>query len=124
MPKHVPALPTLPPSRSAYSPLVEAAGLAFVAGQVGRPTDAPPDLPFVDEARATFAAVAEVLEAAGLTMRDVVRCTVYLTDFGDFATMDGVFREVFPTEPPVRATVGVSALARDCRIEVEATAAR
>jgi len=62
--------------------------------------------------------------AIDLDLADVVRCTVYLKDVSDFPTMDAVFREYFPTDPPVRATVGVVALARDYRIEVEATAAR
>jgi 2-iminobutanoate/2-iminopropanoate deaminase len=53
-----------------------------------------------------------------------VKCTVYLLDFDDFATMNAVYREYFPTEPPTRATVGVTALAEDFRVEIEVLAAR
>jgi len=53
-----------------------------------------------------------------------VRCTVYLRDFADFAAMNTVYRAYFPTDPPARATVGVTALAADYAIEIEVTAAR
>ncbi len=68
--------------------------------------------------------VGRVLRAAGLDFSDVVKSTVYLVDFGDFAAMNAVYREYFPTEPPTRATVGVTALAADFRIEIEVIATR
>jgi 2-iminobutanoate/2-iminopropanoate deaminase len=49
---------------------------------------------------------------------------VYLRDFDDFAAMNGVYREFFPSDPPTRATVGVTALAADYSIEIEVMAAR
>ena len=58
------------------------------------------------------------------TTRDVVKSTVYLRDFGDFAEFNTVYREYFPTEPPTRATVGVTALAADFRVEIEVLAVR
>jgi 2-iminobutanoate/2-iminopropanoate deaminase len=123
MPRTIPDIGALADPGDPYSQVVEAAGLVFVAGQVGRPRNAS-DMPFEEEARATFEKVRGLLQAVGLGMDSVVRCTVYLTDFADFATMSEVFRSSFPDQPPTRATVGVAALARDCRIEVEATAAR
>jgi 2-iminobutanoate/2-iminopropanoate deaminase len=68
--------------------------------------------------------VGRLLEAAGLGFADVVKCTVYLLDFSEFAAMNAVYREYFPTEPPTRATVGVTRLAGDFRIEIEVIAAR
>ena len=59
-----------------------------------------------------------------MTYGDVVKATVYLRDFGDFAAMNAVYREYFPTEPPTRATVGVTALAADYSVEIEVLAAR
>ncbi len=53
-----------------------------------------------------------------------MKCTVYLREFGDFAAMNAVYREYFPSEPPTRATVGVTALAQDFRVEIEVLAAR
>jgi 2-iminobutanoate/2-iminopropanoate deaminase len=124
MPKTVLNPAGLPPSTAPYSQIIEANGLVFFAGQVGRAQGGPANLEFAAEARFTFDHLGQLLKAAGLGFEDVVRCTVYLVDFDDFAAMDGVFREYFPVQPPTRTTVGVRSLARDCRIEVEATAVR
>jgi 2-iminobutanoate/2-iminopropanoate deaminase len=68
--------------------------------------------------------VGRLLKAVGLDYRDVVKCTVYLVDMDEFAAMNAIYREYFPSEPPTRATVGVSRLAVGARIEIEAMAAR
>jgi len=123
MPKVIPANAVSP--GDPYSEIVEAGGLVFVAGQIGiRQDQHSADVAFEDEVRAMFGRVEAALERVGLGLQDVVRCTVYLTDFGTFARMNEVFRSVFPDRPPARTTVGVTALARDCRIEVEVTATR
>lgn len=126
MPKHVPALPGIAPSQFPFSQVVEAAGLVFVAGQVG---DAPgsngPVAGGIEaETRAMLDNVRARLEAVGLGMADVVKATVYLVDFDEFAAMNRVYREYFPTEPPTRATVGVTRLASTYRVEIEVVAAR
>ena len=54
----------------------------------------------------------------------MVKATVYLRDFGEFAAMNTVYREYFPTDPPTRATVGVTALAADYAVEIEVIATR
>ena len=122
----MPKVVAVPPSPGdPYSEVVEAGGLVFVAGQVGISRDQyAEDVAFEDEVRAMFERVRAVLGRVGLDLESVVRCTVYLTDFGTFARMNEVFKEVFPDQPPARTTVGVTSLARDCRIEVEATATR
>jgi 2-iminobutanoate/2-iminopropanoate deaminase len=126
MPKHVPDLPGVEPGPYPFSQVVEANGFVFLAGQVG---DAPGSHGAVPggieaETRAMLDNVGRLLRAAGLDYADVVKCTVYLRDFGDFAAMNTVYREYFPTEPPTRATVGVTALAEDFRVEIEVLAAR
>lgn len=65
-----------------------------------------------------------VLAAAGCTMRDVVRCTIYLADMDDFAAVNTVYGEHMPDPPPARATVEVSRLPRDVRVEIDAVAWR
>ncbi len=126
MTKTIPAIEGVQPGGGSYSQVVEANGLVFLAGQVGsvggRPETYPAD--FEAEVRATFGTVEKLLADVGLGLEDVVRCVIYLTDFSDFAEMDKIFGEIFPTNPPVRATVGVASLARDCKFEVEVTAAR
>jgi 2-iminobutanoate/2-iminopropanoate deaminase len=126
VPKTVPNLPGIEPGPYPFSKVVEANGLVFVAGQVG---DAPGGHGAVPggieaETRAMLDNVGRLLQAVGLDYADVVRCTVYLRDFTDFAAMNAVYRTYFPTEPPARATVGVTALAEDFRVEIEVTAAR
>ncbi len=126
MSKSVPVLPGIQPSKSAYSQVVEANGFVFVAGQVGDDHATGDVVPggIEAETRAMFANVATCLQAVGLGLRDVVRTTVYLVDMADWASYNDVFREVFPSEPPTRATVAVNGLVPPFRIEVEVVAAR
>jgi 2-iminobutanoate/2-iminopropanoate deaminase len=127
MPKHVPALPGHESSALPFSQVVEANGFVFLAGQVGnapgRGDDAVPG-GIEAETRQMLDNVGRLLRAVGVDYRDVIKTTVYLRDFGDFAAMNAVYREYFPAEPPTRATVGVTALARDFRVEIEVLAAR
>ena len=98
----------------------------FLAGQVGDAPGSHGPVPggIEAETRAMLDNVGRLLRAVGLDYRDVVQGTVYLRDFADFAAMNAVYREYFPTEPPARATVGVTALAADYRVEIEVIAAR
>jgi 2-iminobutanoate/2-iminopropanoate deaminase len=126
MPKHVPTLPDVESGPYPFSQVVEANGFVFLAGQVGDLPGAHGAVPggIEAETRAMLDNVGRLLQAAGLGYGDVVRCTVYLRDFADFAAMNTVYREYFPTDPPARATVGVTALAADYAIEIEVIAAR
>ena len=126
MPKTVHTGPGLEPGDYPFSPVVEANGFVFIAGQVG---DVPGGHGVVPggieaETRAMLDNVGRLLNAVGLDFGDVVRSTVYLRDFADFGAMNAVYRTYFTTEPPARATVGVTALAADYSVEIEVTAAR
>ena len=126
MPKTVPNLPGIEPSSSPLSMVVEANGFVFVAGQVGSLPGEHKAAPggIVPETRAMLDNVGRLLRAVGLDFADVIKATVYLRDFGDFAEFNTVYREYFPTEPPTRATVGVTALAVDFTVEIEVIAVR
>jgi 2-iminobutanoate/2-iminopropanoate deaminase len=115
------AEPSLP-----FSQVVEANGFVFVAGQVGSAPGHSGAVPggIEAEARQMLENVGRLLRAVGLDYADVVKSTVYLVDFDEFAQMNAVYREFFPTEPPTRATVGVTRLAADYRVEIEVIAAR
>jgi 2-iminobutanoate/2-iminopropanoate deaminase len=63
-----------------------------------------------------------VLLAAGGTLQAIVKTTIYLTDLADFATVNRVYGEYFVAPYPARATVGVVALPRGARVEIEAIA--
>lgn len=126
MPRSVPSLPGDESSRLPFSQVVEANGFVFLAGQVGNLPGESRAVPggIAAETRQMLDNVGRLLGAVGLGYGDVVKTTVYLRDFADFDTMNGVFRETFATEPPTRATVGVTALASDFRVEIEVVAAR
>jgi len=126
VPKTVPNLPGIEPSAYPFSKVVEANGFVFIAGTVGEAPGSHGAVPggIEAETRAMLDNVGQLLRAVGLDYSNVVRCTVYLLDFTEFAAMNTVYREYFRTEPPARATVGVAALAADFRVEIEVTAAR
>ena len=126
MPKTVPNLPGIDQGDLPFSQVVEAGGLVFLAGQVGNTPGTHGAAPggIETETRAMLDNVGRLLRAVGLDYDDVVKCTVYLLDFGDFAAMNAVYREYFRDDAPTRATVGVTALAADFRIEIEVVAAR
>ena len=63
-----------------------------------------------------------VLDAAGLGLDDVVKTTIFLTDVGDFATINAVYAKFMPEPPPARSTVGIAALPRGALVEIEAIA--
>jgi 2-iminobutanoate/2-iminopropanoate deaminase len=126
MPKTVPTGPDLEAGPYPFSKVVEANGFVFLAGQVGDVPGGHGAVPggIEAETRAMLDNVGRLLRAVGLDYRDVVKATVYLRDFGDFAAMNAVYREYFPTEAPTRVTVGVTALAADYAVEIEVIAAR
>ncbi len=126
MPRTVPNLPGIEAGSYPFSQVVEANGFVFLAGQVGEAPGGHGAVPggIEAETRAMLDNVGRLLEAVGLGFGDVVKATVYLRDFADFAAFNMVYRTYFPTEPPTRATVGVTALAEDFRVEIEVLATR
>ena len=126
MPKSVLQPDGLPPGHLPFSQLVEANGFVFVAGQVGDDPLTGAVVPggIAAEVRQMLENVRSRLRLVGLDLSDVVKATVYLTDMADFAAYNEVWREYFPSDPPTRATIGVSALAIGAGCEVEVVAAR
>jgi len=126
MPKNVLIRPDTGPNALPFSQAIEANGLVFLAGQIGDApgSDGPVPGGMQAEARAMLENVGRLLRAVGLDYRDVVKCTVYITDFADFAGMNSVYRRFFPTEMPTRATVQVGALALGATCEIDVMAAR
>ena len=126
MPKQVLAGPGTGPDPLPFSKIVEANGLIFLAGQVGSKQGTPGAVEggIEAETRQMLDNVGELLTSVGLGYADVVKATVYLVDFDEFAQMNAVYRQYFPTEPPTRATVGVTRLAAKYRVEIEVIAAR
>ena len=108
-----------------YSQAIEANGMVFVSGQL--PIDAATGLmPDGVEAqdRLSLANINPLLEAAGLTMSDIVKTTVFLQDMSLFAGMNGVYATYFEGAFPARSAVAVKALPKDALVEIECIAAR
>jgi len=106
-----------PQPRGPYSQAIIAEGLVFVAGQ-GPTNPSTNQLELGDiasETRRTLQNIQAILEAAGSSLRDVVRVGVFLADIKDFDAMNAVYREFFTEDPPARTTVG----AQLPRIKVE-----
>jgi 2-iminobutanoate/2-iminopropanoate deaminase len=126
MPKHVHTGNGIESSALPFSQVIEANGFVFLAGQVGSAPGGHGPVPggIEAESRAMLHNVGRLLRAVGLDYPDVVKATVYLTDFDEFGAMNSVYREYFPSDPPTRATVGVTRLASDYRVEIEVVATR
>ncbi len=76
-----------------------------------------------EESRQTMENIKTVLEAHGLGMRDLVKCTVMLADIGEWAVFNGVYQSYFSGRFPARSAFGANGLALGARVEVECIAA-
>lgn len=98
--------------------------LVFTSGQVGLdPTTGEIVAGEVAEQTAqVMKNLSAVLAGAALTLADVVKTTVYLTDMKDFKAMNEVYGRHFPTDPPARSTIAAVGLPLGARVEIEAVA--
>jgi 2-iminobutanoate/2-iminopropanoate deaminase len=109
-----------------YSQGVRSGSLLFCSGQI--PLD-PSTGEIVKEdvegqTRRCLENLTAVCEAAGGSLADAVRCTVYLTDMGDFARVNDVYASFFEgAEPPARVAIGVAALPKGADVEIDAIVA-
>lgn len=122
--KHTIQTGTAPAAIGPYSQAVIAGGFVFVSGQI--PID-PATGEFVpggvaEQTEQVMRNLASILSAAGSSITDVVKTTVFLADMGDFAAMNEVYGRYFPEDPPARATVQAARLPRDARVEIEVVA--
>lgn len=124
MSKTVILTPDAPKPVSAYSQAIRSGSLLFLAGQI--PLDPGTGKvvsgTIAEETDRVMANVRAVLSAAGATLDQVVKTTVYLTNMADFAAFNEAYSRYFPSEPPARSTVAVAALPLGVRVEVEAIA--
>ncbi len=107
-----------------YSQAIRAGDFIFVSGQI--PIEPATGLIAENDAagqtRQVMANIAAILEAAGGSLHGIVKTTIYLTDLDDFAEVNRVYAECMGEAKPARATVQVSRLPRDVRVEIEAIA--
>jgi 2-iminobutanoate/2-iminopropanoate deaminase len=104
-----------------YSRAVWAGNTLFLSGQLGMDpaTNKLVEGGVAAETEQLLKGVAAVLEVAGLTMGDVVKANVFLTDMGDFAAMNKVYETFFEAPYPARSTIGIAALPAGAHVEIE-----
>jgi len=107
-----------------YSQAIKAGGMVYCSGQI--PID-PQTGEFVSDVVAeqteqVLKNLSEVLKAAGTSLDNVVKTTVFLADMNDFAEMNEVYSRFFTDNKPARATVQAARLPRDARVEIECIA--
>ena len=110
-----------------FSTAIRTGDLLFLSGQIGTvPGVSPPQLVgggVEAETRQAFENIRTVLAAAGLGLDNVVKCTVFLADIGDYDAMNSVYVTFFPDVPPARSAMAGSGLALGSRVEIECIAA-
>ena len=118
--KEVINAPGTPPGLP-FSSAVRVGDLLFLSGVIGAPPGTTAVVPggVGPETRQTLENIRDVLEHAGSSMADVVKCTVFLQDIDEYAQMNEVYATFFPGDPPARSTVAGSGLAFDARVEIE-----
>ncbi|WP_298068050.1 RidA family protein [uncultured Mailhella sp.] len=107
-----------------YSQAVKSGSVVYLSGQLGM-NPATGELVSADVKEQTAQALSNmkaVLAAAGATVDNVVKTTVFLTDMADFQSVNAVYAETFVSNAPARSCVAVAALPKGARVEVEAIA--
>ncbi|KPL81445.1 MULTISPECIES: RidA family protein [Herpetosiphon] len=121
MTREVISTPNAPAAIGPYSQAIAIDGLLFCSGQI--PLDPATGQVIEGDVSAQTRQVMEniraLLTAAGTSLEKVVKTTIFLADMNDFATVNAIYGEYFPENPPARSTVQVARLPRDVQVEVE-----
>jgi len=107
-----------------YSQAIRIESLVFTSGQIGLDPDVMEIVEGGVEAqtRQVLTNLKHVLESADSGLNYVVKTTVFLKNMGDFASMNAVYAEFFPENPPARSTVAVAELPKGALVEIECVA--
>ena len=122
MTKEIISTKNAPQAIGPYSQAVKAGNLMFISGQI--PLDPETgDLAsqsIEDQAKQVLENVKSICEAAGCSLDDIVKISIFLTDLSNFAVVNDVMKEYFSEPYPARATVEVSGLPLGVNVEIEA----
>ena len=122
MPKEIISTTNAPQAIGPYSQAVKTNNLMFISGQI--PMDPSTgnlvEGSIEDEANQVLKNLKSICEAAGYSLDDAVKITIFLTDLGNFAVVNDVMKEHFSEPYPARATVEVSGLPLGVNVEIEA----
>jgi 2-iminobutanoate/2-iminopropanoate deaminase len=125
MKKHI-ETKSAPAAIGPYSQAIDEGELVFCSGQIGLDPASGKLLEggIEPQTRRVLDNLRAILSAAGLSLKDVVKTSIFLIDLKDFETVNRVYGEHFSAPYPARSTVQVAALPRAARIEIEAIARR
>ena len=109
-----------------YSQAVEVNGTLYISGQVPLNPDTGKLAgdTITEQTEQVLMNIRFIVNAAGYSMKEIVKTTCMLQDMNDFAEMNKVYEKFFPDDPPARAAYEVARLPLDVKIEIEAIAAR
>jgi reactive intermediate/imine deaminase len=107
-----------------FSPVVRVGNLLFLSGQIGNIPGTRDLAPggIAGQIRQAMENIKAALALAGSSMGDVVKCTVFMNDINEYATMNEVYASFFPKDPPARTTAAVAALTLGAKAEIECVA--
>ncbi|WP_291777969.1 RidA family protein [Cecembia sp.] len=109
-----------------YSQAVKAGNILYVSGQI--PLDALTgeliNENITEETHAVMKNLEAVLREAGFGFEEVVKCTIFIKDMGQFTTINEAYGQYFKTNPPARETVEVSRLPKDVNVEISCIAVK
>lgn len=106
-----------------YSQAVSTGSLVFTAGQIGlNPATGKMTEGLENQARQVMANLAAILTAAGSSLDQVIKTTIFLQDMADFAAVNAIYGAAFSATPPARSTVQVAGLPLGALVEIEAIA--
>lgn len=112
--------PNGPPAMGPYSPAVRAGDWVILSGQIGlAPTGGGVAEGIEAQARQVLSNIAAILADCGGTLADVAKSTVFVTDLGDWATVNAEYAEAFGDHRPARSTVQVAGLPGGVLVEIE-----
>ena len=107
-----------------YSQAVQVGNMLFISGQIAiqKPSGDLITGDIAEETQQVMLNLAAILKAADMDFSHVVKSTIFLSDFNDFATVNAVYGKCFPENPPARETVEVSRLPKDVNVEISCIA--
>lgn len=114
------------PAKRPYSPAIEADNMLFVSGQIAidQTTGKLVEGGIEVQTRQALNNLRNVVEKAGYSLNNVVRCTVLLQDISFYAQVNQIYMEFFPKDPPARMAFAVKDLPMGALIEIDATAVK
>ncbi len=115
---------TAPAPRGPYSPAVRCGDFLFVSGQgpIDPRTNQLVDGGIAEQTRQTLENLKAILEGCGASLKDVVRCTVYITSPEDFGEMNRVYAEFFGDHKPARTTAVTQLVLPGMKVEIDCVA--